>query len=234
MKRTIAFVLLLVQILLCFTGCTFVDWMVEVYEYHQMLKKLPLVEEINNKEIMYDGCIYYYLDSYEIIFRPEATIGRLNVESILKIYVQGCGKKDFGEYVFLQVDSIYGPKLYVKEGIEIPDILTLECDRFYFTIDYKDNNIVIYDTPEDDFLCLKDVVTEWNEEDSQSGTSEIYDHDVLINLTEYEELYLSILLSRKNGDLFSYINRRIYKINDEFKPYFENALKELEEKGYEK
>ena len=230
-KRILVFLILIAQVLSTFTGCDFI-----YRKNREKYADLPYMKYDEHGHLIYNGIEYEYAfgpfyNDCGIIFENGHEI--LKFESWFGFLqtARGYGIEDFGEYVFIDTGSLYGREKYIKVGFEFfymmekIDYITIR-DPF----DYTDETKII-DIFSNNNLSLKDIVTldegvDWYDLTETIGYADFH----FLNYSTYvnsmircweSEWYINVY------DIGSYYYT-CYRINDEYKSYFEDAILQFE------
>lgn len=230
-KRILIFLILIAQVLSTFTGCDFI-----YRKNREKYADLPYEEFDEHGHLVYNGIEYE-----EASFIPYVTcICFENQHRILKCEgwfgflhsVLGSGIEDFGEYVYITEGAIYGSCSYIKVGFEF---LYMAEKIDYITIGnpYDDaDETKIIDIFSNNNLSLKDIVTL---DESVCGYDLEYTNWYgYFHFSEYCTIYVKSALRYNESEwyveLYDFESECCfyYRINDEYKSYFEDAILQFE------
>ena len=243
LKRIISIILLLLIVLVSTTGC----FLYEMYKSNQELKQLPELEYDENRNVIYNGCVYEEINSDTLLYSfkgPFHDIARAEYWG-MQHSVRAVGIEDFGEHIYIDnFDGFWGGSGYLKSGFEFPDFLSIQVSGIFIESEYGAiYGVDVFADIDEKPLFLKDVLT--STDITLAGEQTLAYMDV--HFTDYQTIYLrSARLYIINDEvyvrIYGYTRDRnndknimiyipqdhIFKVNDEYQELFKNAIKELD------
>lgn len=205
----------------------------------QEIKKLPYLEYDNDGNVVYSGKIYKE-DNVSAYAPYEFLISKCQPIAQEEYWgfpteVLGCGKEDFGEYVYISVcPSEPGGREYLKSDFIFPNYLTAEVREIYISNDIATTQYnILEDVLQDNNITLNDLVVPIG--DSINKRVDAY---LDIYFSDYQTIYLCAVgvyiyndnIYLKISDYKDYSDGApliTYIVKDEYQELFKNAMEQI-------